>query len=88
MGFRLFLILLLTAVIAYNGGPAEPYSIGSALIRGHVSWMKTDAAASSPAGEETSKERHGDLWKCKGVLVRRFRLRSRLNTHLLKLRFL
>jgi len=83
MGIRLFLILLMAAVISYNGN-----ATGSALSALRTSWLKPVAALKQGATqEEKSKERKADVWQCKGVLVRSFRLRSRLNTHLLKLRF-
>jgi len=79
MGFRLFLIMLLASVITYYGAAAD-----SALYGSRVSWLMPPSAH---AGDEKAKDLKIEWWKCKGVLVRSYRLRSRLNTHLLKLRF-
>lgn len=69
MGFKLVLILLLTAAVVTQC----VYTIVP--------------TATQLAQEEKAEDRALEFGAGKGILVRSFRLRSRLNTHLLMLKF-
>lgn len=82
MGSRLLLVLLLTAVISYNGFAAE-----TALSGSRISGLIAAIPQTSLPKGESSKEWVYDFWQFKGVLERRIRLRSRISPYLLKLSF-
>jgi len=78
---KLFRVIVLTSLAVHSLQPAE-------LERAASRWNGTPAAVASKAapGEHTP-ERSQDAVTSKGVLERSFRLRSRLNTHVMMLRF-
>jgi hypothetical protein len=86
MLFKLVTVLVLSSLIAHYGHPAQMRHSAQ-----QSNGVKTLQAASHPEGVPPAKGTQSDHWsdnaKTKGVLERRFRLRPRLNTHLLMLKF-
>jgi len=79
MLFKMLCVLLFTTMIAQYGQPAELERAAQRL-----EWMK----ATEPSAQgETAADRSRETVYSKGILERSFRLRSRLNTHLLMLKF-
>jgi hypothetical protein len=81
--FKVLCVLLLTTMIAQYGQPAA--EVASAAER--LEWLKDDAKSASSQGESATDRNRGENVMSKGILERSFRLRSRLNTHLLMLKF-
>ncbi len=79
---KMLCVLLLTTMVVHYGQPAE---LASAAER--VEWLKSDANPTSSQSENAKERNRGDNGIGKGILERSFRLRSRLNTHLLMLKF-
>ncbi|TLS52031.1 hypothetical protein FE782_11680 [Paenibacillus antri] len=83
MVFKMLCVLLLTAMLTRFGQPGE---LEHAVER--LAWLKAVEAPSSTDQAESASERNRrENAIGKGVLERSFRLRSRLNTHLLMLKF-
>ncbi|HZG56735.1 hypothetical protein [Paenibacillus sp.] len=80
MMFKTVCILLLTSMFAHYGQPVE---LGQAADR--FAWAKPAVQPVQPG--DAGPERGGEYATSKGVLERSLRLRSRLNTHLLMLKF-
>jgi len=81
--FKVLCVLLLTTMIAQYGQPAA--EVASAAER--LEWLKDDAKSTSSQSESATDRNRRENVMSKGILERSFRLRSRLNTHLLMLKF-
>ena len=81
--FKMLCVLLLTTMIAQYGQPAA--EVASAAER--LEWLKDDAKSTSSQSESATDRNRRENVMSKGILERSFRLRSRLNTHLLMLKF-
>ncbi|WP_309120805.1 hypothetical protein [Paenibacillus sp.] len=83
MLFKMLCVLLLTAMVTRFGQPGE---LEQAAER--ASWLNAVVAPASTDQADSAPERNRrENATGKGVLERSFRLRSRLNTHLLMLKF-
>ena len=81
--FKVLCVLLLTTMIAQYGQPAADMATAAE----HLERLEAGGKPASSQGESATERNTRENVMGKGILERSFRLRSRLNTHLLMLKF-